>query len=301
MMTPTHACTSSAGPRAGLSAERDPAVQRCSMGAGAGTLCALISLSSASMYSMSRVTPLRAASLPTGNAVSSTHCCPPQSKPSTSSLHPTRTPADAAQHAASAAFTAATQSLSSGASSSAASRSAARLVACDAEPGPARASTRALSGCSLRACSCSLTGCSAAGPARASAALASGWPAGLLRTTTTLSVYGSHMYRRWRYSRSQAAWCFLTSARLAVSVSSTSWCASTHCSVTSVTTPSPPSPTLASANSSGSLSADRLRVPSPGVASLRPTTWSSTGGMAAPVPCAPTCVKPPTCWSRMLA
>lgn len=30
--------------------------------------------------------------VPAGNAVSSTHCCPPQSKPSSSSLHPTLTP-----------------------------------------------------------------------------------------------------------------------------------------------------------------------------------------------------------------
>mmetsp|Transcript_19521 Transcript_19521/g.74912 ORF Transcript_19521/g.74912 Transcript_19521/m.74912 type:complete len:257 (-) Transcript_19521:153-923(-) len=49
------------------------------------------------------------------------------------------------------------------------------------------------------------------------------------------------------------------------------------------------------------LSSPRMRGPRPGVEMRMATTWPSTGGMAAPVPWAPTCVKPPICCSRMLA
>jgi hypothetical protein len=43
-------------------------------------------------------------------------------------------------------------------------------------------------------------------------------------------------------------------------------------------------------NSSGSWLLERVRAPMPGVTRRMLTTCSSTGGMRAPVPCAPTCV-----------
>ena len=78
--------------------------------------------------------------------------------------------------------------------------------------------------------------------------------------------------------------------RVATHVRSTRRCAGTHCSVASATTPSEPMATLARLKSSGCLSADSSSVPIAGVTSFIETTISSTGGMPAPVPCAPTCM-----------
>lgn len=92
------------------------AVQRCSIGAGAGISSFSISCFSLSMYSRSFMLGL--ARVPTGKQVSDTHCCPPQSNPKISSAHPTLYPSDFFQNSASALLTFTTCSLLSGSSAS---------------------------------------------------------------------------------------------------------------------------------------------------------------------------------------
>ena len=92
--------SSSDGLEAGLMGLLLLAVQRCSIGAGAGISSFSISCFSSSMYSRSFMLGL--ASFPAGKHVSDTHCWPPQSKPNISSLHPTLYPSDFRQNSASA-------------------------------------------------------------------------------------------------------------------------------------------------------------------------------------------------------
>ena len=92
------------------------AVQRCSIGAGAGISCFSMSCFRSSMNSRSFMLGL--ASVPAGKHVSETHCWPPQSKPNISSLHPTLYPSDFLQNSASAWLTFMTWSLFRGSKAS---------------------------------------------------------------------------------------------------------------------------------------------------------------------------------------
>ena len=76
-------------------------------------------------------------------------------------------------------------------------------------------------------------------------------------------------------------------------------CIGTHCSLIFVTTPNAPRPHLASANKSGFCVSLSTSLPLAGVMISISTTWSSMGGMRAPVPWHPAWVMPPTCWSRI--
>mmetsp|Transcript_12523 Transcript_12523/g.37234 ORF Transcript_12523/g.37234 Transcript_12523/m.37234 type:complete len:255 (+) Transcript_12523:365-1129(+) len=120
---------------------------------------------------------------------------------------------------------------------------------------------------------------------------------GSLVTTTTQSSKGTHMKRQWRWSRSSAARRSRASARVMTTVRSRSRCLGTHRSVHRVATPSSPRAT-GKASKSGSPRATSS-VPRPGVTIRRLSTWPSTGGSDAPVPCAPTPTKPPICCCAM--
>mmetsp|Transcript_9296 Transcript_9296/g.29912 ORF Transcript_9296/g.29912 Transcript_9296/m.29912 type:complete len:291 (+) Transcript_9296:390-1262(+) len=290
MMMPTHEWRSSSPAEwAGLIGDAERRDQRCSIGDGAGMSEASMRASKSVMYCKSR--PSEAPTAPHGSATSDTHCCPPHSKPRIRSDQSTRAPCERFQKAASARFTSATCDLSSGASSSNASRSCAKFIPdAPAFCSGARCSSSSRSGSVAHASS---TGGGGAPPPSPS-------PSGSQVTTTTVSVCGIHMYRM--------CWCWSSSAclaaipaRVSTLTRCTSLCAGTHCRVTSETTPSAPSPTLARRKRRGLSASERQISPSAGVISRMLTTCSSTGGIAAPVPCAPTWTKPPICCSAMEA
>mmetsp|Transcript_21532 Transcript_21532/g.50626 ORF Transcript_21532/g.50626 Transcript_21532/m.50626 type:complete len:271 (-) Transcript_21532:396-1208(-) len=119
-------------------------------------------------------------------------------------------------------------------------------------------------------------------------------------TTTTASSYGIHMYLMCLCLLSIVGSCSLASDRVNTKVCSTSRCAGMTLSVTSLSIPSPPSPSLARRNSSPWLFSVMRTVPAgDGVTIVSSVTNSSHGGMDAPVPCAPTLTKPPICCSAM--
>ena len=101
MIMPTHECRSSSPFEcAGLMTARDLFVHRCSIGAGVGRSVASINVSSSLMYC--RSLPSGEVIVPQGIATSDTHCCPPQSNPSSLSDQSTRYPSDFFQYSASA-------------------------------------------------------------------------------------------------------------------------------------------------------------------------------------------------------
>ena len=278
---------------AGDSGDALPADHLCSMGAGAGMPSRSIISRSLAMYSRSAPVLVSTES-PVRNATSYTCCCPPQSNPKMRSLQSHRWPELRRQNSASAAFTRLTCSRSSGATFSSSSRSCPNPMSAPSTSGAHCLSSRRMGSVLRRARSGES---SALGGASAPSAR------GFEPTTTTQSVCGIHMYRMCWWSASHRLWFLRTSARVAVHVFSTSLCAFATRMVTSVATPSAPTPhraTLSAAPSSGSAS-DRVTSPFAGVTSLSLQTVSSSGGTVAPVPCAPTCVNPPICCSRMLA
>mmetsp|Transcript_4153 Transcript_4153/g.10137 ORF Transcript_4153/g.10137 Transcript_4153/m.10137 type:complete len:294 (-) Transcript_4153:900-1781(-) len=264
-----------------------PVDQRCSMGAGAGMPSASIISRSSRMYRRSaRV--FFAGESPVRNAISYTCCCPPQSKPRIWSLQSHRVPAFLVQNSASATLHRLTCCSSKGATFSNSSRSCPK-------PSPV-GSTRGAT--SFRSAT---MGASLASSVKIDVGSGGSDPSGsgFEPTITTVSVWGTHMYRMCWNACSHASWLASTSACVAVHVCSSNRWAGTHCMVISAATPSAPTPQRAMRNVSGSLSSLSSRVPLPGVTSVIRTTVSSSGGMAAPVPCAPTCVNPPICCSRM--
>mmetsp|Transcript_10390 Transcript_10390/g.44206 ORF Transcript_10390/g.44206 Transcript_10390/m.44206 type:complete len:339 (-) Transcript_10390:685-1701(-) len=276
---------------AGDMGEALPADHLCSMGAGAGMPSVSIISSSSAMYSKSAPVLVSTES-PVRNATSYTCCCPPQSNPRILSLQSHRRPELRRQNSASAAFTRLTCSRSSGATFKSSSRSCPNPMSALSTSGAHCWSSRRMGSVFFRARS---------GVSSATTGGSAPSGRGFEPTTTTQSVCGIHMYRMCWWPASHCL-CFLrTSARDAVQVFSRSRCALVTRIVTSAATPSAPTPQRATRSASPPSGSDRLKVISPfaGVMSFSLVTVSSNGGTVAPVPCAPTCVKPPICCSRM--
>mmetsp|Transcript_15321 Transcript_15321/g.59919 ORF Transcript_15321/g.59919 Transcript_15321/m.59919 type:complete len:310 (+) Transcript_15321:379-1308(+) len=274
---------------AGESGDLDPALHRCSMGAGAGIPSRSIIASSSFMYARSAPVLLSTSS-PVRNAISYTCCSPPQSNPRIWSLQSHRVPAFRRQNSASAALHRLTCSRSSGFTFSSSSRSCPNPMPVASTPGATSFSSFTIGSVFFASDLNALVGFGTFAFAAS----------GLDPTTTTVSVCGIHMYRMCWCSLSHLSWFFQTSSCVAVHVRSRSRCAGTHRSVTSDATPRDPIAHRAIRNLSGSSSSSDRRIsPSPGVTSARDVTVSSSGGIRAPVPCAPTWVNPPICCSRM--
>mmetsp|Transcript_11240 Transcript_11240/g.39027 ORF Transcript_11240/g.39027 Transcript_11240/m.39027 type:complete len:346 (-) Transcript_11240:1763-2800(-) len=100
-----------------------------------------------------------------------------------------------------------------------------------------------------------------------------------------------------------SAWRDTASARVSTDVCSRSRCFGTQRIVASTATPQAPRPTRHMRNSlpPSASSGETSMVPRPGVTIFSANTCSSHGGSDAPVPCAPTCTKPPICCCAMEA
>mmetsp|Transcript_60087 Transcript_60087/g.183550 ORF Transcript_60087/g.183550 Transcript_60087/m.183550 type:complete len:330 (-) Transcript_60087:57-1046(-) len=222
---------------------------------------------------------------PHGKQFSKTHCTPPHSKPKISVLLAMRSPSDRFQNSASAWLTRATCFGFNGSSTRSFSRSWAKLSPSRFPQSGFSSSSKSLRGFTR----------SASGSWSFATAPSSGTSE---TTTTTVSVYGTHMYRTWRYVCKRRSWSFRSSSTVVQYVRSCRAYFGMHLSVTSATTPRVPKPTRAHRKRSAVgpvlLSSS---VPRPGVTRDIRVTISSTVGMRAPVPCALVCVHPAICCS----
>mmetsp|Transcript_30882 Transcript_30882/g.79318 ORF Transcript_30882/g.79318 Transcript_30882/m.79318 type:complete len:208 (-) Transcript_30882:1122-1745(-) len=194
IMTPTQLKTDfGSAEYAGLIGDAEADVHRCSMGAGAGMLEISICFRSCSMYARSAI--VGRSSVPVGNATSSTHCCPPQSKPSISSLQPSRMPAERFQNSASARLTLRIHSMLRGSCAISASRSwKAVWSAMDSRVAPVASCRRARISATLSSSFASEgTTFGPAGPRDSQPGSQPALGMGLLAITTTVSVKGIHM------------------------------------------------------------------------------------------------------------
>ena len=120
-----------------------------------------------------------------------------------------------------------------------------------------------------------------------------------LRFTSTRSVWGNQCRSRWSWASASACRCGSRASSDSPASLACSRKAGTHCSSTSVTTPSAPSPTRAAANTSGSVSAEQ-DIDDPSASTrVSPLTAAAMPWSRAPVPWVPVAMAPLIVWRSM--